>query len=337
MKQQTIALEAGAVAEAAAPAARRKKHTTNRMKRQENIWGWIFVSLLVIGTTLFTYVALIITVILSFTNYQGENLFEYLGNLTFRDDDPFYWYKYMFSTYDPTVVMSGDSTNFWATLGNSVFYLIGIPIGMVFSMFFAVCMSRDIKFSNAFRVIYYIPTVASVVSISLVWNRLFNTDGAINNMLNTSIDWLGGTPALRKTTILILTVWKGLGGSIILFVAGLGGVNESYKEAAQIDGANTWLIFWKITMPQLYPTIFYVLVTSVIGGMQIYVEPNLIYGDFGDTGVGTAVTPFVGYIMYVVNSRRWYGYGCALSVILALIIFLLTLIQFAINSRREKA
>ncbi len=165
----------------------------------------------------------------------------------------------MFSAYDPTVSMSGDATNFWATLGNSVFYLIGIPIGMILSMFFAVCMSREIRFSNAFRVIYYIPTVASVVSISLVWNRLFNTDGAINSMLNSDIDWLGGEPALRKTTILILTVWKGLGGSIILFVAGLGGVNESYKEASQIDGANAWIIFWKITIPQLYPTIFYML------------------------------------------------------------------------------
>lgn len=126
-----------------------------------------------------------------------------------------------------------------------------------------------------------------------------STSNGAESAAITDIDWLGGEPALRKTTILILTVWKGLGGSIILFVAGLGGVNESYKEASQIDGANEWIIFWKITMPQLYPTIFYVLVTSVIGGMQIYVEPNLIYGDFGDTGVGTAVTPFVGYIMYV--------------------------------------
>lgn len=102
-------------------------------------------------------------------------------------------------------------------------------------------------------------------------------------------------------------------------MAGLGGVNESYKEASQIDGANTWIIFWKITMPQLYPTIFYMLVTSVIGGMRIYVEPNLIYGDFGDTGIGTAVTPFVGYIMYVVNTRRWYGSVVIAASVLALL------------------
>ena len=96
-------------------------------------------------------------------------------------------------------------------------------------------------------------------------------------------------------------------------------MNESYKEASQIDGANAWIIFWKITMPQLYPTIFYMLVTSVIGGMRIYVEPNLIYGDFGDTGIGTAVTPFVGYIMYVVNTRRWYGSVVIAASVLALL------------------
>lgn len=340
MKEENVATEAEVLAGAdtAAVASGKKKRPINRAKLQENLWGWLFVSLLVIGTTVFVYIAFVITIVLSFTNYRGEALFDYLGNLTTRDDNPFYWYKYMFSQYDPLGVMTGDSTNFWSTLGNSFFYLLGIPVGMILSILLAVCMSRDIKFTNAFRVIYYIPTVASVVSISLIWKRLFDTNGVINNMLGTDIEWLGvgGGAALRKVTILFMTVWKGLGGSVILFVAGLNGVNASYHEAAEIDGANAWQIFWRITMPQIYPTIFYVLVTSVIGGMQIYVEPELVYGSFGDAGVGTSVTPFVGYIMYRTNTSGWYGYGCALSVILALIIFLLTLIQFGLDSRREK-
>ena len=169
-----------------------------------------------------------------------------------------------------------------------------------------------------------------------MWKRLFNYDGAINQLLGSSVHWLDGTAVVRKITILILTTWKGLGGSVILFVAGLNGVNASYHEAAEIDGANGWSIFWRITLPQLYPTIFYVLVTSVIGGMQIYVEPELIYGGFEVAGSGTPVTPFVGYIMSVVNFNGDYAYGCALSVMLALIIFVLTLIEFAIDSRRDK-
>ena len=217
-----------------------------------------------------------------------------------------------------------------------IYYLI-LFLGMILSIFLAVCMSRDIKGTNAFRVIYYIPTVASVVSISLVWNRLFNLDGAINQIIGSSVPWLTGSPTLRKITILILTTWKGLGGSVILFVAGMNGVNASYHEAAEIDGANAWSIFWRITLPQLYPTIFYVLVTSVIGGMQIYVEPELIYGGYSTAGVGNAVTPFVGYIMDVVGrTPAQYGYACALSIMLAIIIFLFTLVEFALDSRRDK-
>lgn len=342
MKEETAATEADVTVDASSgldAVAVRKKRSVNRAKRQENLWGWLFVSLLVIGTTVFVYIAFVITIILAFTNYSGQPLFDYLGSkISSRNNDPLYWFKYMFSETNPLVAMSGDATNFWSTLGNSFFYLLGIPVGMILSIIIAVCMSRDIKFTNTFRVIYYIPTVASVVSISLIWKRLFDTNGVINNMLGTDIEWLavGGGAALRKVTILFLTVWKGLGGSIILFVAGLNGVNASYHEAAEIDGANAWSIFWRITMPQIYPTIFYVLVTSVIGGMQIYVEPELVYGSFGQAGVGTSVTPFVGYIMYRTNTSGWYGYGCALSVILALIIFLLTLIQFGLDSRRDK-
>ena len=317
----------------------KKKKTINRAKLQDNLWGWAFVILLVLGTTVFVYIAFIITLILSFTAYRGGNLFEYLGEMKTFNNDALYWFKHMFSNAPPDYFnpyAAGDAANFWATLGNSFFYLIGIPVGMILSILIAVCMSRDIKCTNAFRVIYYIPTVASVVSISLVWKRLFNYDGAINHLLGSSVHWLDGTAVIRKITILILTTWKGLGGSVILFVAGLNGVNASYHEAAEIDGANGWSIFWRITLPQLYPTIFYVLVTSVIGGMQIYVEPELIYGGFEVAGSGTPVTPFVGYIMSVVNFNGDYAYGCALSVMLALIIFVLTLIEFAIDSRRDK-
>lgn len=317
----------------------RKKKPINRAKLQDNLWGWAFVALLVIGTTLFVYVAFILTLILSFTNYEGQALFKYFGSKQFGSfmNDALFWYKYMFRAESGSGwANAGDMVNFWGTLGNSVFYLIGIPIGMILSVGIAVCMSRDIKFTNTFRVIYYIPTVASVVSISLVWNRLFDIDGAINSILGSNVNWLGGEATIRKITILILTTWKGLGGSVILFVAGMNGVNASYHEAAEIDGANAWHIFWRITLPQLYPTIFYVLVTSVINGMQIYVEPELIYGSFSDPGVGVAVTPFVGYIMNVV-SDQYYAYGCALSVMLAIIIFIFTLVEFGLDARRDKA
>ncbi len=321
------------MADAGSEVQHKRKRTVNRAKLQDNLWGWAFVILLVLGTTFFVYFSFVVTVILSFSNYLGGNIFEYLGKVKAYGGDALYWYKMMF-------VNETQSVYFWKSLGNSFFYLIGIPIGMILSLALAVCMSRDIKGTNAFRVIYYIPTVASAVSLSLVWKRLFQDTGAINTIFNASVPWLTSTNGvIKKITVLLMTTWKGLGGSIVLFVAGLNGVNASYHEAAEIDGANAWSIFWRITLPQLYPTIFYVLVTSVIGGMQIYIEPELIFGSFyaaNTTPGGQAQTaPFVSYIFGEVNSKGRYAYASALGVILAIIIFLMTLVQFALE-RRDK-
>ena len=135
-----------------------------------------------------------------------------------------------------------------------------------------------------------------------------------------------------------MTTWKGLGGSILLLCAGLNGVNESHKEAASIDGANAWTTFWRISMPQLWPTIFYCIVTSVIGGMQIFAEPQLIYGYYPGTGAVSAsvdVTPFVGLIYGHYYTNHNFALCSALGFILMIIILLLTLVQFALDSRRD--
>ena len=319
----------------------RQKKRINRAKLQENIWGWIFVSFLLIGTTVFTYIAFILSVWISFTDYDAfimTTFWEGLGSI--HPDGAFHWYQYMFSPEGPLGI-AGESEDFWNTLGSTVFYLIGIPIGMVLSLGISVLLSRDIRGTGTFRVIYYIPTVASTVSITVMWTNLFGDGGLMDSLFGLSLLANDSTYWQNRACVIILTVWKGLGGTVVLFVAGLNGVNASYHEAAEIDGANAWSIFWRITMPQLYPTIFYVLVTSVIGGMQIFVEPNLIFGNYPATGnqatSGTRYNiPFVGFIFGVFNNGEW-AHASALGIILAIIIFVLTLIQFGLDSRRDKA
>ncbi|HIZ03389.1 MAG TPA: sugar ABC transporter permease [Candidatus Borkfalkia avistercoris] len=330
--------EVSAVAVEAAP--RRKR--INRAKLAENLWGWAFVALLVIGTTVFVYVSLILSIMLSFTNYGanslGSTFWEALTET--HSQGWYYWYKYMFTTQNLVAGVQGEAQYVWSTMGATVFYLIGIPIGMILSLVLSVLMTRDIKGTGAFRVIYYIPTVASTVSVALMWRNLFGNDGFISEGLGVKFI-TGATYWMQRWCVIILTVWKGLGGTIVLFVAGLNGVNASYHEAADIDGANAWQIFWRITMPQLYPTIFYVLVTSVIGGMQIFLEPNLIFGDYpvasGGSSAGNRYNiPFVGYIFGVFNNRNEWAHASALGVVLAIIIFFLTLIQFALDAKKEK-
>lgn len=367
---------------------KRQRKPINQQKLQDNLWGWAFCLPLIVGTVLFVYIAFVLALMLSFTNYSTTQggLWDFIG-LMFSGgkpnngssvfdmtayggskNDPFFWYRFAFTEKEwagslwqanQTTVVDGmfvgkTMNAMGATLFNTVFYLIGIPIGMVLAMFFAVCMSRDIKGGNVFRVLYYIPCVASAISIIYTFKIMFKVDGVINQLLHTDLPWMMDNTVtgeyswapnidtywsqgmLSKTMIVIMSVWKGLGGTIILYVAGLSGVNTATKEAAQIDGANGWRIFWKVTMPDLYPVIFYNIVTAIIGGMQIYAEPELFF----DLSSGHPNLMTSGYVSLIWH----YGFnlqdsrpsqGAAYGMILAVIIFALTLFQFWLDNRKK--
>ena len=335
-KESVTVVSDAAVGEADVQTAPPKKRI-NKAKLQENLWGWAFVALLLIGTTVFVYISFIMSVMLSFSDYdnmsRGTTFWEALG--TINRDGFFANYKIMFE--EDIMGSGGQQAAVWGTLLTTVIYLIGIPIGMVLSLFFSVLMTRDIKFSGGFRVIYYIPTVSSTVSIALMWANLFGGGGLVENVFGISFIE-GATAGWQRAAVLILTVWKGLGGTIVLLVAGLNGVNESHVEAADIDGANAWQIFWRIKMPQIYPTIFYVIVTSVIGGMQIYAEPALIFGDWGSTEAGknVQVTPFVGYISGTYYADVHSAYSIPLCLTLPLIFLPPPPLRFPFDSKKEK-
>ncbi len=399
-------VESAATAEAAV-AVKPKRHI-NQQKLQDNLWGWIFCLPLIVGTVLFIYIALIMAVLVSFTVYSSTlhgNVFDFLGTMftggeinydgdllnVFSDQvqnaagdwvprtDALRWYKYIFTNVESSCADAAqlglEMSTMGMTLFNTVFYMIGIPIGMVLSMFFAVCMSRDIKGANFFRVLYYLPSVASTVAVVFTFNKLFTDSGVINSLLGSRIPWFNtgdGEPLLgaeagidpfwqqgllNKTMVVIMMVWKGLGGTIILYIAGLSGVNASTKEAAQIDGASGWKIFWKVTMPDLYPVIFYNIVTSVIGGMQIYAEPELFFPTSGDNHLGLPNMLTSGYVSLIwfwgrnpatspgsdiidlngmTSSTPFESLGAAYGMILAIIIFVLTLFQFWLDKKNAE-
>ena len=369
-------VEAGAaVAEAALPQPKQKK-PINQQKLQDNLWGWIFCIPLIVGTVWFVYICLVAALLLSFTDYTiygaGDSMFEYLAQMgQHLAPDPetgainaFGWYKYAF-THEVTIGTDLYINEMGAYLFNTVFYMIGIPIGMVLAMFFAVCMTRDIPGANVFRVLYYFPSVASTVSIVYTFKLMFSPSGVINQLFgldgaeggspftwlsltgNNSLTWNGLTGSasqsafmnapywcqgiFSKLVIIIMSVWKGLGGTIILYIAGLSGVNAATKEAAQIDGANGWQIFWKVTMPDLYPTIFYNIVTAVIGGMQIYMEPVLLIGENIITSGYVSLIWLTGLNGMSAKPSQ----GAAYGMILAVMILILTMFQFWLDSRNK--
>lgn len=369
-------VEEANVAEAALPQKKQRK-PINQQKLQDNLWGWIFCVPLIIGTVWFVYICLVAALLLSFTDYSvyntsGLSMFEYLAEMGLHPAknpdtgavDALGWYKYAFTH---TVDAGGGymMNELGIHLFNTVFYMIGIPIGMILAMFFAVCMTRDIPGANVFRVLYYFPSVASTVSIVYTFKLMFSNAGVMNQLLGLtdfrgqgftwlsigtgleSLTWNGLTGQsvmnafmnssywcqglITKCIIIIMSVWKGLGGTVILYIAGLSGVNSATKEAAQIDGANGWQIFWKVTMPDLYPTIFYNIVTAVIGGMQIYMEPELMAANAAFTS---------GYVWLIYNygitaRNPAQSHGAAYGMILAVMILVLTLFQFWLDSKNK--
>ena len=367
---EAVEAEQAVVGEEALPQKKQRK-PINQQKLQDNLWGWIFCLPLIVGTLWFVFICLVAAILLSFTNYSimSGSMFEFLGNFAdhiYKTDgvaDPWHWYTYAFTNtikIDPTIPMN----EMGVYLFNTVFYMIGIPIGMILAMFFAVCMTRDIPGANVFRVIYYFPCVASTVSIVYTFKLMFSPSGVINQLFGldgsngAAFNWLsltGTTPLtwnamtgsssnsafmntafwcqgiFSKLVIIIMSVWKGLGGTIILYIAGLSGVNAATKEAAQIDGANGWQIFWKVTMPDLYPTIFYNIVTAVIGGMQIYAEPELFKAQ--DPMLAGYVSLIWATGMNDITARP--SQGAAYGMILAVMIVILTLIQFWLDSKNK--
>lgn len=298
-----------------------KKYNKLSFKVMDNIWGYAFVIIPLVGAFIFVFIPFCMSLYASFTNWPlGQPL----------SSAKFIGFKNYLSLL--------KSPLFLKSLGNTFFYMIGIPIGLVLALIYAAMMNRGSKYENFFRVLYYTPVITSIVAISFVFQRLFMTDGgAINNILmsigvENPPNWLGH-PNYTKWVIIIMTVWKGLGGSIILYIAGMQGISESYYEAAKIDGASWLYSFRKITLPLLAPVTFYLIVTSVIGGAQMYVEPRLIFTDNGPAN-STFTTVIHLYDYTFKNSKA--GYGSAVAVILGGIVFVITALQFYVNGRGER-
>lgn len=198
---------------------------------------------------------------------------------------------------------------FWYSLGNTFFYLIGIPIGMIIALFLAMGMNRKIPGVRILRTMYYVPVVSSGCGFCAVEPDLY-PERLLNAVLKSlfGIDgpnWLydpGTVNGLSSSSLF----GKGVGGTTVLYLAGLQNINRSYYEAAEIDGASGWKRFTHITFPLLTPISFYIIITTIIGGLQIYVEINVLAtGAYEFTK--TAIT--VVYYIYDVTFNQMAGAG----------------------------
>lgn len=225
-----------------------------------------------------------------------------------------------------------SDTIFLTSVKNTVLItLVSVPIVIAFSMFVALSIyNKSAAVRSFFRGIFYIPAISSVVSITVVWAWIYHPQyGILNFVLKNvgaiqgNVDWLGSNKTALYAIIAIL-ITTSVGQPIILYVASLGNVPKDYIEAATIDGASKWLIFRQIIWPLIMPTTLYIVVVTTINSFQIFALIQLLTA--GGPNYGTSTVMYLVYTKAIVEGR--FGISSAMGVILAIIIAIISIIQF---------
>jgi multiple sugar transport system permease protein len=232
-----------------------------------------------------------------------------------------------------TAVFSDE--NFRVALLNTFYYVAGcVPVTLAFSVFIAALLNQKMQLTSFFRAVYYLPAITSGVSIALIWRWIFNTNYGLLNVLLYSfgvkemIPWLTST-RYAMPSVIIMSVWKSLGSNIILILAGLQAVPPALYEAALIDGAGRRQRFFKITLPMLSPTLFMLIILSIIGSFQVF--DTILTLTTG--GPGNATLVLVYYIYRTAFENFNMGYASAMAYVLFAIIIAITICQWLIKKK----
>jgi multiple sugar transport system permease protein len=226
------------------------------------------------------------------------------------------------------------------SLRNTLIYTIGaVPVGMIISLALAMIMNQEkLPFRTAFRTAYFIPVITSWVAVSFVWVWMFEPRyGAVNTFLG----WFGihgptwlASPYWALPAIILVSIWKGLGYNMVIFLAGLQGIPRELLEAARIDGANRRQVFRSITFPLLNPTVVFITVTAVIGSLQVFTPAVIMTTRQGEAGGPIDSTRVMVYHIYSTAFRyNRLGYGAALAFVLFALILIVTVVQLRMTQR----
>ncbi|MBV7339917.1 sugar ABC transporter permease [Chloroflexi bacterium TSY] len=291
------------------------------LQRREIMWAYAF-----LGPAFFFLLVLIVFPIL-FAFWISLHDWSLIPQPT-----PFLGFQnYIEAIKDPLTIKS---------LRNTLVYTIGVvPVGMTLALILALVMNQNgLPFRTLFRTVYFIPVITSWVAVSFVWVWMFEPRwGFVNAFLSwfgiTGIKWLA-SPTWALPAIIIVAIWKGLGFSMVLFLAGLQGIPREMYEAARIDGASRWQNFRFITFPLLNPTIVFITVTGVIGSLQVFTPAVIMTTRQGEAGGPINSTRVMVYHIYATAFRyNNLGYGAALAFLLFVLILAITLIQLRLTQR----
>jgi multiple sugar transport system permease protein len=293
--------------------ARRRRLSSLSTRRTIAFYG--FIAPWLVGFVLLGIIPLVVGLLTSMTNYDGMNV-DTLKFLGLRN--------YGAAFQDKDMIFSLERTALWSALNT--------PMWICASFVLALILNQAGGGRDLFRTLYYLPSVVPVVATARIWVLFYDTNnGLLNGIISlfrpgTAIRWFSDFALFSLATI---SVWGGLGGGMVIFLAGLQGIPVELEEAALIDGANKLRVFRHVTIPLMTPVIFFQLIMALIGSLQAFALPMLIYG-----GGHMGSTPPRPVYLYVVHTYRHifafqrFGYGTALLWLLFVLILALTLVVF---------
>lgn len=297
----------------------KKTMTGERMTRQEkrDLIAYSFIAPNFIGFAVFTLGPIIFAFVLAFMKWDGNSPMEFAGIRNFLD--------------------MAKSARFRASFINTIVYCIAtVPLTLACALGLAVVLNQKVKGRNFFRTVGFFPYVASLVAVAAVWNMLFSPQksGPVNMLLYQlgvsakSLPKWSADPHWVMFTIVLFSVWKNMGYYMVIYLAGLQGINAELYEAAGLDGCNTWQRFRYITWPQLQPTTFFVTIILTINCFKVYDIVYMLAG--GSNGVVSSQAMVLVYHIYEEAFRNWnLGYASAVAMVLFLMVLAITLVQFS--------
>jgi len=285
-----------------------------KLTQQPGFWGFLFICPWLFGFLVFTAGPMLTSLYLSFQKYDLVTI-KPVG----------------FENYRRLFV---DDPLFWKALKNTLFYaIVSVPLGIVSSLAIALLLNQNVRGIKLYRTCFYLPSLVPSVAAALVWQWVFNSD---NGILNTILGLVGipGPQWLQDEratpwAFAIMSLWSVGGARMVIFLAGLQGIPDSYYEAARIDGAGTWRCFRSVTLPMLSPVMFFNLVLGVIGSFQIFTAAFVMTA-------GGPNNSSLYYALYLFRNAFEYfklGKASAMAWVLFCILLVLTFLQFRVSRR----
>ena len=313
---------------------KQKRHWTNR----EEVMGWIFAGIPILGFLIFGVIPLVLSFYISVNHFPGLQL-------TGKVDEffPELSYTVTFRGFENFKMVLTDP-DFWKAVLNTLYVVFTTIISLALSIFISMMLFNCKRGKKFFQTVFFIPYVCSLVAITFMWQWIFNTEyGILNSVIlqfgGTAKNWITYSPGRFRLVMFVVMLWSGTGFNIILLSAALTNINKSCFEAAEIDGAGMFTKFFKITLPAISPTVFYLLVTGIIGSLQEFTRFQIMLPGENSSVGGANIT--IVYYLYnkltsasrLPNDIKGIGVASAVGWILALMIGLVTFVNFKISKK----